>query len=208
MAQIMTPSKTTTDGQIDKAVANYRTLLEKHSKEFSAEAVQAVLGQSEFAGEQFAVFRRRVEAVSNLITVPVVVVNRDRSPQEALAATGFAQYTDREVVKNMPKAPADMAEIVFFKPDLSGRNGYISDDDLEHEYELRGLTPADPISVAAVNEADPDFADRAHHGTHWKDADDKWNFAAFDRWLGKRRVLVNRSDDAWDDCWWFAGVRK
>jgi hypothetical protein len=51
MTKIMTPSKLTTDGQIDKAIANYRVLLEKHRKEFNAEAVQIVLGQSELAGE-------------------------------------------------------------------------------------------------------------------------------------------------------------
>ena len=117
---------------------------------------------------------------------------------------------------------------MFLKPDLSNRNGYISDDDLEKEFELRGLKPADPISVAAVNEADPAFADEKPHGTHWKDAKGKWCYAAFHRWDDDgRHVLVNRydsdwldrwgdgrevnicrSDDDWDDYWWFAGVRK
>jgi hypothetical protein len=207
MTQIMTPSKTTTDGQIDKAVASYRALLEKHSKEFGAEAVQTVLGQPEFTNEQFAVFRRRIEAVSNLI-VRKVVVDRSRTPQEALDATGRVQYTNREVVDNMPKVVADEAEVVFFKPDLSGRDGHISDDDLEKEFELRGLKPADPIPVAAVNEADPDFADKIPHGTHWRDADGKWCFAAFNRWSVKRVVNVRRDALGWDGSWWFAGVRK
>ena len=207
MTQIMIPSKTTTDGQINKAVANYRALLEKHAGEFNAEAVQTVLGQPELADEQFAVFRRRVEAVSNLI-VRRVKVNRSRSPQEALDATGRVQYTNRKVVDNMPKAATDEVEIVFFKLDLSGRNGYISDDDLEKEYELRGLKPTDPISVAAANEADPDFADKTPHGTHWKDADGKWNFAMFFHWNVKREVNVDRSGSDWDGRWWFAGVRK
>jgi hypothetical protein len=208
MTQIMTPSKTTTDGQITKALANYRALLEKHAKEFGAEAVQAVLGQSEFADEVFAIFRRRVEAISNLIIVPAVVVDCGRSPQQALEATGRVQYTDRKVVENMPKAPAVLAEIIFFKPDLSKRNGRISDDDLEKEYALRGLEPVDPISLAALNEAAPAFADETPHGTHWKDADGKWNFATFRRWHGKRHVHVNRFDDGWGGSWWFAGVRK
>jgi hypothetical protein len=65
MTKIVTPSaeqKKATASQIDKAVGNYRALLEKHAPDFGAEAVQVVLGQSELAGEQFAVFRRRVEA--------------------------------------------------------------------------------------------------------------------------------------------------
>lgn len=215
MTQIMTPSKTTTNGQITKAIANYRALLEKHAKKFGAEAVQAVLGQSEFADEVFAVFRRRVEAISNLIIVPAVVVDCGRSPQQALDATGRVQYIDRKVVKNMPKAPAALTEIVFFKLDLSKRDGNISDDDLEKEYALRVLESVDPISLAAMNEAAaamneaaPSFADERPNGTHWKNAKGEWCFAAFDHWRGERCVFVSRGDDDWDGRWWFAGVRK
>ena len=207
MKKIMTPPKTMTDGQINKMVASYRALLERHSKEFDAEAVQRVLGQSKFMDEQLAVLRRRVEAVSNLF-VRKVKVNRNHSPREALDATGRVQHTDRNVVDKMPKAVADEVEIVFFKPDLSERDGYISDDDLEKEYELRDLMSADPISVAAVNEADPDFADKTPHGTHWKDADGKWIFVTFYRWEGKRKVDVSHYVYGWFDDWWFAGVRK
>lgn len=57
----MTPS--TTGPQIDKAVANYRAMLEKFAPQFPADAVQKVLGQSELADEQFKVFRRRIEAL-------------------------------------------------------------------------------------------------------------------------------------------------
>lgn len=207
MTQIMTPSKITTTGQIDKAVGIYRALLEKHARDFSAEAVQTVLGQPELAGEQFAVLRRRVEAISNLI-VRKVKVDRSRTPQEALEATGRVQYTDRSVVNSMPKGEGDEVELVFFKPDLSKCNGLISDDDLEKEFELRGLKPADPISVSAVNEADSAFADEKPHGTHWKNSDGKWCYAAFGLWDDDRDVNVDRYDGVWGDSWWFAGLRK
>lgn len=199
--------KTTTEGQINKAVGNYRALLEKHSNEFPAEAVQTALGQPKLADEMLTVFRRFVEAVSNLI-VRVVKVIRSRSTQEALDATNRAQYTDRKVVDSMPKGEGDEVEVVFFKPDLSQRNGFISDDDLEKEFELRGLKPADPVSVAAVNEADPAFADEKPHGTHWKDAKGNWCCATFNRWRDERGVHVSRYDRDWSDYWWFAGVRK
>ena len=207
MTKIMTPSKTTTAGQIDKAVANYRALLEKHAGDFNAEAVQIILGQSELAGEQLVVFRRRVEAVSNLI-IRRVTVNQIRSQQEAVEATGRSRYTTQEVVDNMPRGEGDEVELVFFKPDLSERDGSISDDDLELEFELRDLKPADPISVAAFNEADPAFADEKSHATHWKDADGNWCYAAFHRWLGERGVDVDRHDSSWLGDWWFVGVRK
>ena len=207
MTQIMTPSKPTTAGQIDKAVANYRALLEKHAREFNTEAVQTVLGQSELADEQFSVFRRRVETVSDLI-VRRVKVNRGRTPQEVLDATHRKQYTDRKVVDSMPKGEGDEVEVVFFKLDLSARNGHISDDDLDKEFELRGLKPADPYSVAAVNVADPAFADEMPHGTHWKNADGKWCFASFGRWGDAREVYVDRHVGDWFGDWWFAGLRK
>lgn len=210
MAKTMTPSarsSKTTARQIDKAVANYRALLEKHAGDFDTKTVQTVLGQSELAGEQFAVFRRRVEAVSNLI-VRRAKVNRTRSPQEVLDATGRKQYTDRKVVDAMPHGEGDEVEVVLFKPDLRERGGYISDNDLEKEFDLLGLKPADPYSIAAVNEAEPAFADEKPHGTHWKNADGKWCYAAFGHWGGGRLVYVSRGGRDWDDGWWFAGLRK
>ena len=146
-------------------------------------------------------------ATSNLI-VRKVKVNRHRYQQEAIEATGRKQYTDRKVVDAMPKGEGDEVEVVFFKPDLSQRNGLITDDDLEKEFELRGLKPADPVSVAAVNEADPAFADEKPNGTHWKDADGKWCYIAFDRWCGGERGVHVYRGSRWAAHWWFAGFRK
>ena len=206
MAETMTAS-TMTDGQIENAVNKLRDAMRKHRSEITSDVAQQVLGVENLGMMMFSPFRERAEAVSNLI-VRKVPVNRGRTQQEAIEATGRAQYTDRKVVDSMPKGEGDEVEVVFFKPDLSQRNGFISDDDLEKEFELRGLKPADPISVAAVNEADPAFADEKPHGTHWKDAKGNWCYAAFGRWLGKSWVGVYRIDFVWDDCWWFAGVRK
>ncbi len=137
-----------------------------------------------------------------------VKVNRRRSQQHAIEATGHTQYTDRKVVDSMPKGEGDEVEVVFFKPDLSERNGFISDDDLEKEFELRGLKPADPISVAAVNEADPTFVEDKPVCTHWKDTEGNWCYATFVLWLGKREVSIGRNGDGWFEHWRFAGVRK
>lgn len=129
-----------------------------------------------------------MEAFSNLI-VRKVPVNRNRSRQEALDATNRAQYTNRKVVDTMPEAEGDEAEVVFFKPDLRSRLGFISDDDLKKEFELRGLRPADPVSLAAVNEADPAFADDKFLGTYWKDAQGIWCYATFGRWTARERSV-------------------
>jgi hypothetical protein len=206
-SQATTQSNTITNGQIGQICDRLTTKLRESG--FPTEPVQSVLSEpgGAFIEEMLAAFRRRVEAVSNLI-VRKVTVNLSRTPQEALDATGRTQYTDRKVVDRMPKALVAEVEIVFFKPDLSECDGYISDDDLEKEYELRGLKPADPVSVAALNEANPAFADEKPHGTHWKDEKGNWCCAAFSRWDGERGVGVRRYGGDWSDRWSFAGVRK
>ena len=211
MANTMTPStKTTklaTDRQIEKAAANYRAMLVKHASEFDAKAMQTALGQPGLTNQQFALFRKFVEAVAKMI-IRVVAINRHREPMEAIKATGRNFYGDQAVVKAMPRGEGDEVKVTFFKPDPSNRGGLISDADLEKEYEALGLKPADPISVAAVNEADPAFADEHPNGTHWQNAEGQWCYAAFDRWNGERDVRVILNGSEWRGFWWFAGVRK
>ena len=199
-----------TEGQIGKLNELLRARLLKISSQFQKDPFQDVLEHQgeELVKEIVSVVIKRVEAVGNLI-VRHVKINRNRTMQEVLDATGRAQYTESNVVKSAPVGDnKEEVDVVFFKIDLSGRNGYISDDDLEKEYDLRGLKPADLVSVSAVNEADPSFADEKPHGTHWKNTNGKWCFAAFDRLGGERCVNVYQNDGGWGDGWWFAGVRK
>ncbi|RNJ51370.1 hypothetical protein [Methylocystis hirsuta] len=136
--------------------------------------------------------------------IRTVRVNRARTPQEALAATERRQDVNDAAVAEMPRGDSDEAEVIFFKV---GR--WISDDDLEKEYELRGLVPADPYALAAVNEQDPVFSVDYPNGTHWKNANDRWCYAAFDRWLNDDcGVHVHGSRNEWSTGWWFAGLRK
>lgn len=160
------------------------------------------------ADEFVTLVRRRVEAISDLIVRVVAKVDRSRTPQEALDATGRTQYVDRGVAKAMPRGTGEGAKTEFFELDLSRRGGWISDSDLDKEYALRGLVPEDPYSLAAQNEADPAFADEHPNATHWKDANGSWCYAAFFLWRDERYVRVHRCDSDWLDRWWFAGRRK
>jgi len=196
-----------TDRQIENAVNKLRDAMLKHRSEITSDVAQQVLGVENLGMMMFTPFRKHAELFSNLI-FRTAKVNRSRTPQEALDATGRVQYTDRTVVNAMPKGEGDEVEVVFFKPDLSERSGLISDGDLAKEFELLGLKPVDPISLAAVNEADPAFAEENPHGTHWKDAEDRWCYAVFSRWSDESEVCVNRTIGGWHDGWWFAGVRK
>lgn len=109
-------------------------------------------------------------------------------------------YADESVLAHAPETTGDLE---FFTV-----GEVILDDELEKEYESRGLVPAGINQLAAWSEANQDDK-REHFTTHWKDAKGKWCYAVFDRWRGgERRVRVDRSGSVWDDGWWFAGSRK
>ena len=203
MAKTMSPSdKPITKGQIGKFYDVLANALAKSG--LPSGPVQQVLAtQGATLAEQFVVsLRKSVEAITSMIVRTVTVI-RTRTPQEVLDATGRHQYTDATVVAAMPQGTGGEVQVHFFK---LGR--YVSDDELEKEYTLRGLVPSDPYSLAAVNEADPAFADEHSNGTHWKDKDGKWCFAAFCRWPGEHHVHVDRHADGWYAYWWFGGLRK
>ena len=208
MTKIMTATEMT-DGQIENAVNKLRDAMQKHRSEIASDAAQRVLGFENLGMMMYTPFRECAKAVSDFI-VRNVKVNRSRSQQEALDATGRTQYTDRTVVDSMPKGDGDEVKVFIFKPEPweYTRPNFISDDDLEKCFERRHLKPADPVSVAAVNEDDPALADEKPHGTHWKNADGDWCCATFHRWYDGREVNVSRYDGGWDDDWWFAGVGK
>jgi hypothetical protein len=209
MATVMTPSaeqKAMTDGQIDKAVANYRALLVKYAPEFPSEPAQVVLGQPELAKEMVAAFRRRVEAISSMI-YREIEVDISRAPQQVLDATGRRQYIERVAVDAMPRGRSGKIKLGFFELDLNDRNGVISDDDLAKEFELRNLE-LHPYALSLYNLADPAFADEHPNGCPYKGADGLWYFVTFRYWRGGRRVYCFRSSDRWCDYWQFGGACK
>jgi hypothetical protein len=205
----MSPSETISRGQINKLYDLLEAGILK--ADLPREPGQKVIEDqgASMVDSFIADFRKRIEAISKFI-VRRISVNCNRTSQQAIDATGRKQYTNASVVATMPRAISDKAEVHFFKPrpESYDENGFISDDKLEEEFKFVGLVPVDPVSLAAVNEEDPAFADNYPHGTHWKDADGKWYFAAFSRWIDERSVYVYRDDSGWDGSWWFAGVRK
>jgi hypothetical protein len=110
---------------------------------------------------------------------------------------------DPSVVATMPtgEGPED-TELTYFRA-----SRFLSDDELEREFDSRGLVP-DPQAQAADNEADPAFADEHPNGTHWKNKKGQWCFAAFGQGDHGRYVDVDRYDVVWLGDWWFAGRRK
>ncbi|MFA6349282.1 MAG: hypothetical protein WCX06_03835, partial [Candidatus Paceibacterota bacterium] len=113
MKKNMSPSEIT-PGQIGKFLDLQVAALRKSG--LPSEQTQQVLeSQGGVLADEFvALLRKRVEAISDLITRRVLV-NRTRTPQEALDATGRKQYTDADVVAEMPKGEGAEANVVFFK---------------------------------------------------------------------------------------------
>lgn len=180
MAKPMSPSKSITKGQIGKFYDVLEAAMLKSG--LPSEETQKVLEIQgvEIAEEFVQSVRKRVEAISKLIVRYVKGVNRSQDPQQALDATGRVQYTNKTVADSMPRGEGEEKEVVFFKPRPEAfKNGIISDDDLEKEYEFVGLKPVDPYSLAKVNTDDPAFADAHPNATHWKDTNGKWCYAAF-----------------------------
>ncbi len=207
-----------TAGQTGKIADNLSAALRK--SELQSASAQRVLEHSgdKMTTELLEIVRKYVEAESRT-SVRRIKVDRTRTPQEALDATGRTQFAEgvagsgrielgeRKVVDSMPSCTDAEVELVFFR--LYLQSGSISKDDLVREYKRRGLEAADPISVAALNEADPAFAgEMSSHCTQWKDADDKWCVIISSVFHGEPRIYVRHDDGNWDDRYWFVGVRK
>lgn len=119
--------------------------------------------------------------------------------KKLLKSTKRTLYVNDEVLNTAPTK-------IKGKFELFTIGKYISCEELQKEYESRGLVPAD---IETMVKHDKEIAMKKYVGTQWKDTDDKYCFATFNRWNdGERHVGVDRLDDVWDDGWWFAGVRK
>ncbi len=195
-------SKDMTLQQIDKAVGNYRAMLVKHTDSFPADAVQSVLGDRNFAAEQFRLFRARVEACSGII-IRDFTVDLNLVGMRAISATGCVKHVNEHVAETMPRATVSEGKLYFFQ---IGRA--TPADKVEAGYAKRGLIPVDPHTLCAFNAANQEFADTHHNGTQWKDENANICRMGFGRWSGMRRVYVGRNGYGWDDGWWFAGVSK
>lgn len=151
--------------------------------------------------ELLEVVRHRVEAISNFIWRNANV-DRSRMPELVIEKTGRVQYVDKAVLATMPNGTGNKKKMTFFKA-----NKFISPDDLAVMYKDLVLKP-DPYAQAAVNEADPEFADKYPNCTQWKDENGTWCYLSFVRYNGERGVVVRRDDDDddWSGSWWFGGV--
>lgn len=188
-----------TAGQIGKVQRLLSTgLREANLPSKPVDLVLAAQGDS-LVSEFIEMVCRRVQAITGML-IRHVTVDRTRSPLQGLEAKGWKLRVDAAVVKTMPNGSGEQVDVYFFQVDCRK-----SDEDLGKEFKYRGLIPVDPFTLAAVNEADPEFAYTHQNATHWQDADGSWCYAVFYCW-NLKVVRVGRHKDDWHEGWWFAGV--
>ena len=200
MSKNMTPSQKSmmTDGQIDKLTDQFRSLLRKNRSEFELVATQEALGS-----ELIKVVKKYVDLFSSMVIRHVANVNRTCSSFVILDATERKQSIDIAVVAAMPHGTGKNAKVYFFRPEQEN----ITDDELEEEYILRGLKPADPYSLSAIYEDYSEFMDSI---THWKDSSGRWCYLAFRRWRADAESDVSahrREGIRYPKGSWFAGIK-
>lgn len=124
------------------------------------------------------------------------------SLKELLDKTGRTQYIDYESLKSAPEGDG---EVEFFT-----LSKHVSDDELEKEYESRGLIPASIRSLCELDIKNPEILDEKKHVvTHWKDGNGKLHFATFTtRDDGGRGVYISHFIGGWSGGWWFAAYKK
>lgn len=209
MAETMIASEMT-EGQVEDLVGKFRAAVRKHRSTITRESAQQALGLDNLGMVVFATFRTLAEKFSNIITRKVVV-DITRQPEDVISATltgGRKSYINSSVVKAMPKGEVGEREVLFLKLNLSDREGYINDLDLDKEVDALGFRMASPYEVAKVNEDDPTFSDEHPNCTHWQNSEGKWCCAIWNRWHDERKVDVGQYGFDWDDYCWFAVVRK
>lgn len=126
---------------------------------------------------------------------------KSKDLKKLLESTGRTLYIIEKILEQAPEAEG---KIEFFTI-----GEYISGDNLEKEYEKRGLVPAPIRSLAEYDLTNRKRMDEMKYvATHFKDKNDDWCSAAFLRWDGGRSMHVYRRGHNWHDRWWFGGLRK
>lgn len=203
--------KPMTEGQTDTLTNKFRDAVRKKRGKISAESAQWFLGLENPGMMLVGMMKELVEEAAKKTFVVHVFINRTRTKQRALDATGYQQhvYCGRDV-DNAPVSGSEKEDIVLFLPlPCEYPSGVLGDKEAEGAYKRRGLQPADLVAVAAMNEKKPTLVDKMPHVTIWKDDEGKWCYAVFYLKDGKRRVCIDRDVHAVDHSGnYLAGVKK
>lgn len=193
-----------TEGQPSRIADRLPAYFRKEGEDLPKSAVQIVLNNQmePLLAEMLQVFRKRVEAISKIITCRVKV-DRARTAPQIIDATGRKKwYIDQEVLAEMPLEGFAEGNVEFFELDYDP-----TVDELDREYKDRGFRP-DPAAAAQAMTDDPAFADDRPVAVQWRDRRNRACFAIFGRGDDERGVYVYWHVRGWSRYYRFAGVRK
>ena len=131
-----------------------------------------------------------------------VLVDRTRTLQEALDATGCVQDVNPDVMKVTPLCVGEEVDVYFF--DYDPELGH-----LDSQYTAYGLE-VDPIAQAKVNEDDPTFADDRPNCCEWGMEENSVMSFSTTTENGERvrRVDVFKYTGPWPPGYRFGGIRR
>ncbi|MDR3413261.1 MAG: hypothetical protein P4L87_20295 [Formivibrio sp.] len=197
--------KTVGAALVNTAVSHYRGILERHVCNFGSETVQQALNDPQLAIDVVDALTHRIDSAAGII-VRRTRVKRTLDPESILGETNRLLFPNGLSLEHMPRGQGDVVEVSLFKV---GRI-ITSMSELVHEYEKRGLEPADPYSLTAVNRDNPALSDKKTNCTHWQGLDGKWWIIQFGILYvfrsEDRYVAVNNCGCSWDHTIWFAGI--
>lgn len=182
---------------IDKAVASFRAMLEKHRPEFPYQAFLRAIDSPGFESEQLALLLRFVVGETEMVVRPFKL-DRTKTREQMISALGRKEYVDAGVLARMPTDGPDEGVMYFFRA-----NRIVPVAEQPAELAKYGLVPH-YLAQIQVNIDDPSFADSHPNGMQWE----MNSYATFDLWNGERGVYARWSRYVWGDRWWFAGVGK
>jgi hypothetical protein len=151
-----------------------------------------------------------IQTPSNLnplhsIIIRQVKVDITLTNHQAIRATGRCEHLNDEVVKLMPQGAEKEVEVHLVPVRKTVPIG-----NLEAQMDKLGYKLADLRTLAALNAAEPDLADKKSNGTVWRDSSGKFCYAIFycDDEYGMRHVDVNRRNYDWLGIWFVGCVCK
>lgn len=200
----MNPSPFITEGQIGKTCELLSARLRKSTT--PSQIFQFILEErgSILVDKIMSSITEMVERLSKVI-VYHVKVDRSKDMEQLLLNTERIKDFIDNAFLSMPRCESEEVDVSFFTLCRE-----VTDDDLEKEYEIRGLKPADPYSLLSANECFSVLEWRYANGTHWKNKKGEWCFATFNNFSDNSSIIsVGKNKPLkWNSVWWYGGVPK
>lgn len=131
--------------------------------------------------------------ITDEVITCTTLVDRSRTPHEAIHATGRKECLNNVAVEHMPRGGNEKVSVVFFgleEDEFDFDHGTkISELGIKKAYARRMLKP-DPMAQIAVNEADEAFADENPNASWWPSESGGLCLIVFRRLGNQREVNV------------------